>query len=291
MGKIFDKKRSSLVIILSLILGLSFSNYCLSQQITGKVIYREKGIISGPVVGAEIILLGQDTDVSGIITDKHGEFNMDVASGDYIGMIIKSPTIEEETIGKFFTLESGVIYDFGEISVKGKFTQQESAQTTETPSKPIKKLPKARKIPPQKPPTSYKSEILRPFKIAIGLGNPYLSLKVGKEKWCFEPRAAFGSGIKILSARVLRGFKEIENSSNINLFAGIEGGIISFDKTISGKGLLCYTFVGGEYLITDRFALILDAGPAYIDIKEKTTEIGVNGIEYVVNIGINLYLR
>lgn len=289
------------VILLIFILELLVPACCIGElrdtifpQIVGRVVYEESG---KPVVGAEITAV--EKGCFRATTDQDGKFKIKVDCGEYKGIIISETTIVSITIEKTFTLDFMQDYDFGEIKVKRKAAPPpEKKKVTLAPEKkkmvvsPKKEAAVAtRKEMPvitEHAPVKTVATEHPPVKVAISLGNPYISLKVGR-KWNFEARGAFGSGIKVFSGRILRNFNDQDRKTN--LFAGAEAGTISFDRTISGKGFLGYTFVGGEYFITPEFALNLDAGIGYIGLTEKVTKIDVAGIEYIVNMGINFYLR
>lgn len=280
------------VILLIFILELLVPTYCIGEmrdtifpQIIGRVVYEGSG---KPIVGAEVTSV--EKGCFRAITDQDGRFKIKVDCGEYKGIIISETTIVSITIEKTFTLDFMQDYDFGEIKVPMKVAVSPAPEKKKIPLASMKKeltvaprkeLPVATKQPPVK--TEHIS-----VKVSINLGNPYISLKVGR-KWNVEARGAFGSGIKVFSGRILRNFSD--QDKNINLFAGAEAGTISFDRTISGKGFLGYAFVGEEYFITPEFALNLDAGIGYLSLTEKVTKIDVAGIEYIVNLGINFYLR
>jgi hypothetical protein len=132
-------------------------------------------------------------------------------------------------------------------------------------------------------------------RLGIGLGWPYLSLKYGiNPRFSVEGRGAFGEGIGVYGARLYYNFNPYDRAV---IFTGLEGDYVSFDVEIEdeeegmkGKGYVGYLFVGGEYFINDNFTFNLDIGPAYIDLTEDEFDLNVSGIEWLYNLGINLYL-
>ena len=122
----------------------------------------------------------------------------------------------------------------------------------------------------------------------IGLGNPYISLKYWTSpRFAIEGRGAFGSGIGVYSVRFYRGFG-LKNKTVI--FVGLEGGLINFDKEdIEGNGSFGMLFLGFERFISKKMTFLFDIGPAYINLSSEDTSIG--GIEWVYNLGINLYFK
>ena len=73
---------------------------------------------------------------------------------------------------------------------------------------------------------------------------------------------------------------------------GGEGDYVRFDTDdISGKGYVVYLFAGGEHFLTRRLTVSLDIGPAFIGLEGESSRVSVDGIEYVVNVGVNFYFR
>jgi hypothetical protein len=128
-------------------------------------------------------------------------------------------------------------------------------------------------------------------KIGIGGGNPYVCLKYYlSPELSIEARGAFGSGVNVYGGRFYFNFS---SGDKIVLFLGGEGGYIQFGKDdVSGEGWLGYGFVGGEYfIINKRVAVTLDIGAAFINLEEEEFNLGVEGVEYIFNIGVNFYLN
>lgn len=125
-------------------------------------------------------------------------------------------------------------------------------------------------------------------RIGVGLGNPYLSLKYGlNSKLSAEARYAFGSGVNAYGARLYYNFNP---ENQMVIFTGLEGDYIRFDRDgVSGNGYAAYLLVGGEYFIAKNFTFGLDIGPAFIKLEED--ELSVDGVEYIFNLGVNLYFK
>ena len=50
-------------------------------------------------------------------------------------------------------------------------------------------------------------------------------------------------------------------------------------------------FLGLEYFFQKRWSLQVDGGPALISLKDRDSSLSVQGVEYVVNFGINWYFN
>lgn len=123
-------------------------------------------------------------------------------------------------------------------------------------------------------------------KWSIGIGNPYICLKYSTSpKFSIEGRGAFGSGISVYSLRLYRNFPSRDKTTT---FIGLEGGTINFDKPdIEGNGYVGMIFLGFERSISKRLTFLFDIGPAYISLSSEETS--VEGIEWVYNLGMNIY--
>jgi YHS domain-containing protein len=89
----------------------------------------------------------------------------------------------------------------------------------------------------------------------------------------------------------LRGNYYFRSEPGYGLFAGLEADYVSFKGEVSdGTGIAVEPFVGGEYFFAKDLSLQLDFGPALLMLQDKNvTNASVNGLEYVVNFGVNYY--
>lgn len=125
-------------------------------------------------------------------------------------------------------------------------------------------------------------------RLGVGLNYPGVNVKYGiTPKVAIEARGQFEKNITLFGPRFYYNF-----SSNkiMNLFLGGEADWIKFKGEISkGSGFAVETFVGGEYFLTKNLSLTTDIGPAYISLKDADGKKSSEGIEYVVNVGVNYY--
>lgn len=103
-------------------------------------------------------------------------------------------------------------------------------------------------------------------------------------KVALEAKALFSSGVYIAGPRLYYYFNP---GSRLSLFCGAEGDYIGFKGKVSrGSGFAGGAFVGGSVGMGSRFGLAMDFGPMYIGLKDKSSSLGVGGIDYVLNMGI-----
>ena len=115
------------------------------------------------------------------------------------------------------------------------------------------------------------------------------------DHWAGEFKMQFDDDISIAG---LRGLRYFQSETNVPLFVGLEGDVISFETTQvaekkKGSGYAAELFMGGEYFFSRRFSFQMDIGPAYIHLSEEfgDDEFSAEGWEVVANFAINFYFR
>jgi hypothetical protein len=125
-------------------------------------------------------------------------------------------------------------------------------------------------------------------KYCVGLNYPGMSLRafLGR-RFALEIKSQYETDIVIAG---LRSYYFFNPRSKLAIFAGIEESAIDFKGDDSeGTGLVSEAFVGGEYSFARNLSFQLDFGPAYVDIKDDDTSKSESEVEYVINLGLNLY--
>jgi len=125
-------------------------------------------------------------------------------------------------------------------------------------------------------------------RFGVGLNWPGLSVKYGlSPAFAIEARYQNESDINVFGPRIYYVLKGLDK---LNLFAGAEADYLTFTGDVSkGTGSAGEIFVGGEYFINRNLSFQLDMGPAYISLNDANTSESVNGIETIVNLGVNYY--
>ncbi|MEW5768016.1 MAG: hypothetical protein AB1797_10415 [bacterium] len=125
-------------------------------------------------------------------------------------------------------------------------------------------------------------------RLGIGLNYPGVSLKCGVgPKVAIEAKGQLEEDITIYGSRLYYNFNR---GKAMNLFLGGEADYVTFEGEDSkGSGFAVEAFIGGEYFLMKNLSLTTDIGPAYVSLKDDDTEETEEGVEYVVNVGVNLY--
>jgi hypothetical protein len=127
------------------------------------------------------------------------------------------------------------------------------------------------------------------LKIGLCLNYPGGGLKISPSpNFLLEARGQFGKDINVWGGRLQHYFNP---KGKIYYFAGIEGDLVSFKGEVSkGNGYAIALFLGGEYFLSNALSFQLDFGPVYVSIKDKATNLSESGADYLVNLGLNLYI-
>ncbi|MFH1282411.1 MAG: hypothetical protein ABII27_01955 [bacterium] len=122
----------------------------------------------------------------------------------------------------------------------------------------------------------------------VGLNYPGLGVRYYlSNNFSLEGKGQFEKDI-VLGG--LRGYYYFNHEAEILFFTGLEADFISFKGDDSkGSGFAGEIFIGGETFIANSLSLQLDFGPAFISLKDKDTSIKADGVELVVNFGVNYY--
>ena len=125
-------------------------------------------------------------------------------------------------------------------------------------------------------------------RFGIGLNYPGVSVKYGlSQKFSIEGKYQTADKINVMGPRL---YFVIKDCGKLNLLAGLEADYVTFTGDVSkGSGLAGELFVGGEYFITRNLSFLLDIGPAYVALSDTATSESVNGLDSVLNMGINYY--
>jgi len=125
-------------------------------------------------------------------------------------------------------------------------------------------------------------------KWGIGLNYPGISAKYGiSPKFAVELRGQFGKDIFVVGPR---GYYNFNPMSRYVLYSGLEVDYVNFkgDKS-SGWGVAGDAFAGLEFFVIEHLGLNVDIGPAYISLKDSDTSEKEDGVEWVINVGVNYY--
>jgi hypothetical protein len=125
---------------------------------------------------------------------------------------------------------------------------------------------------------------------AAGLNYPGLGLRyMCTDNFSLEARGQAATDIVVAG---VRGNYYFNPRYNTVFFTGLEADYLTFKGDESkGQGLAEEIFLGFEYFFQKRLSLQVDFGPALISLKDRDSSLSVQGVEYVVNFGINWYIN
>lgn len=124
---------------------------------------------------------------------------------------------------------------------------------------------------------------------ALGLNYPGVSFKYPLGAfYAAEFKAQSAGGVTLAGVRFYRFFAP---SGGVIPLLGLEADYLSYKGSDSkGSGMALGLAAGGETFLSKNLSLQLDFGPALIMVKDGGTGLSASGLEYVVNLGVNLYL-
>jgi hypothetical protein len=127
-----------------------------------------------------------------------------------------------------------------------------------------------------------------PGPMALGLNYPGASLRFHlNERYALEGRFQAESGVW---AGGVRGYRYFSTLGRVHPFAGLEGDYLGFkENAAKGSGFAGIAFAGGEYFFARRLSAQLDMGAGWLGLKDDATSLTDGGLEFVVNVGVNLY--
>ena len=129
---------------------------------------------------------------------------------------------------------------------------------------------------------------------ALGINYPGGNLKIFlSDSFAAELRGQYvdtvlTGGTRLYYYPSVSGF----NNARLRPFLGVEGDYISFKGKLSkGNGAAAGAVAGVEYFLSRRLSVQTDAGPYYIMLKDKSSALKQDGLEFVLNFGVNFYFK
>lgn len=79
-------------------------------------------------------------------------------------------------------------------------------------------------------------------------------------------------------------------SGRLSAYFAAEADYLSFKGSYAkGKGAGAGLYVGTEYCLNRTFSLQADIGAMYVSVKDKDTALMESGLEFLLNLGFNIY--
>ncbi len=127
--------------------------------------------------------------------------------------------------------------------------------------------------------------------LSIGAQYPGLNVRYFvSDKVSMELKGMYETDATALG---LRGSYYFNSGTKYVFFTGLEADYVTFKGEVSeGSGFALEPFVGIEYFFGKNISFQADFGTALINIEDKNiVAASITGLEYVVNIGINFFLK
>lgn len=106
-----------------------------------------------------------------------------------------------------------------------------------------------------------------------------------------ELRGQYEKDTTIVGARLYL-FPVAFDKEGVIPYWGIEGDYGSFKgKYSKGKGYAAGGFAGLEYFLGKSLSVQTDAGASYLSLKDTDTALTQGGLEFILNLGINIYFK
>ncbi|MEK9145526.1 MAG: hypothetical protein AAB339_07955, partial [Elusimicrobiota bacterium] len=107
-----------------------------------------------------------------------------------------------------------------------------------------------------------------------------------------EGRAQFNGGNQTAGARIYWYPTAFRAGGRFSPYLCAEGDHVSFKgESSTGAGWAGGAFGGIEYSLSRAFSLQFDIGTAYFAITDKGTALTQKEVEFVLNLGVNWYLK
>lgn len=106
-----------------------------------------------------------------------------------------------------------------------------------------------------------------------------------------ELRGQYEKDATIMGARLYL-FPGLFKKEGVVPYWGIEGDYGSFKGTYSkGNGYAGGGFAGLEYFLGKSFSAQMDVGASYLSLKDADTTLTQGGLEFILNLGVNIYFK
>lgn len=123
------------------------------------------------------------------------------------------------------------------------------------------------------------------FNVA-GIGIRYFFL----DNYSFEIRNQYEKDIVVAGLRTCRYFSS--KMRKIFFIAGLEGDYVWFKEgAAQGYGYMAEFLLGAEYFFKEKLSFQIDGGPTYVYMNDEDTSLSVDGIGFVLDIGVTYYFK
>ena len=216
-----------------------------------------------------------------------------IATGKSTTLRIKDIRVASELSGTC-SLRVLVLQD-GKIAVKGNRIFFDIAAAAPEPSGTPDQSNYGRAEPPLTPqphePSAEKTTI-RGGTLNLDINYPGVGARYFlSDRTALEGRAQLNKGNLIAGPRLYWYPPLLPADGKFSPYLCAEGDYVSFkDAAVNGRGWAAGAFAGIEYSLGRSFSLQVDTGGGYFSIKDKGAPLTQNGLEFILDFGVNYYL-
>lgn len=106
-----------------------------------------------------------------------------------------------------------------------------------------------------------------------------------------ELRGQYEKDVAIGGARLYL-FPWLFKKEGVVPYFGVEGDYGSFKGDYAeGNGYAAGAFAGVEYFMGKSLSVQTDVGASYLSLKDKDTSLTQSGLEFILNLGVNIYFK
>lgn len=128
---------------------------------------------------------------------------------------------------------------------------------------------------------------IRESSVYVGLYYPGLTLGYQGNRFSLELRGSSQNDIQLLGGRYSHYVYPYRGG---NLYWGLDGYHVTFeDVIVEGDGYMGGLFGGFQTYLGSSLSFTIDGGPYYVTLDDEVSGLTSEGLQFVVNTGINIH--
>lgn len=139
-------------------------------------------------------------------------------------------------------------------------------------------------------PADEETQMINPIRESnyyVGIHNPGITLGYQGDGYSIALRASKQNDIKVYGPRYTHYVYPYQGG---NFYWGVDAFHVEFeDVIVEGTGQMAGTFGGIQTYIGESISFSVDGGPYYVKLEDDVSPVSVDGIEFVINTGIQVH--